>query len=66
MRIAVADDIAEERRMLRDRLEHSLSDHSVHADIYEFENGESFLAASEKERFTVAFNAQRLVSVYGR
>lgn len=55
MRIAIVDDITEERKKLRDRLEHSLSNHSVYADIFEFENGECFLAAFEKKRFTVVF-----------
>lgn len=55
MRIAIVDDIAEERKQLRDRLEYSLSNHSVYTDIFEFEDGQSFLAASEKEHFTVVF-----------
>lgn len=55
MRIAIVDDIADERMRLRDRLEGSLTRRSVCADIFEYENGENFLAVSEKERFTVVF-----------
>ncbi len=55
MRIAIVDDIANERKLLRSRLENELAHHFVHADVSEYENGESFLAAAEKEPFTVAF-----------
>ncbi len=55
MRIAIVDDIADERKRLRERLEESLKRRSVCADIFEYENGEGFLSASEKEHFTVVF-----------
>ncbi len=55
MRIAIVDDIAEERKLLRKRLENELAYRFVHVDVYEHESGESFLAAAEKEPFTVVF-----------
>ena len=42
MRIAIVDDIASERTLLRDRLEQQLGRRGVHADLTEFENGEIF------------------------
>ena len=38
MRIAIVDDIASERTLLRDRLEQQLGRRGVHADLTEFEN----------------------------
>ncbi len=55
MRIAIVDDIAAERQTLRGRLEKALALRSLHADIFEFESGEAFLAAAEKEAFAVSF-----------
>ena len=55
MRIAIVDDIAEERTLLRERVEKQLSLRSVSARYFEYENGEDFLAAAEKEPFTVVF-----------
>lgn len=55
MRIAIVDDIASERKLLRDRLDALLSSRLLYAEIFEYENGESFLTASWKERFTLAF-----------
>ncbi len=53
MRIAIIDDIESERKELRGRVERSLQRRSFCADIFEYERGEDFLTASEKERFTV-------------
>ena len=48
MRIAIVDDIASERTLLRDRLEQQLGRRGVHADLTEFENGETFLKAAKE------------------
>ena len=45
MRIAIVDDISEERTLLRNRLESQFSRRNVHTDILEYENGETFLTA---------------------
>ena len=55
MRIAIVDDIAEERILLRNRLECQLSRRGIHSDFTEFENGEDFLLASKERPFTVLF-----------
>ena len=55
MRIAIVDDIAGERELLRSRLEKQLLSHTIHADITEYENGEDFLAAAKKQPFTLVF-----------
>lgn len=55
MRIAIVDDIAEERKLLYNWLENVLSRRSVHADIFEYENGEDFLAAAKEQPFTISF-----------
>lgn len=55
MRIAIVDDIMSERKNLRDRLGIQLSRHSLHAEIFEYENGESFLTAAEYEHFHIVF-----------
>ncbi len=55
MRIAIVDDIEEERRLLRGRLEGQLTRRAVHATLYEYESGEAFLNAAEQEPFTVVF-----------
>ena len=55
MRIAIVDDIASERTLLRDRLEQQLGRRGVHADLTEFENGETFLKAAKERPFTVLF-----------
>lgn len=41
MRIAIVDDISEERTLLRNRLESQFSRRNVHTDIFEYENGET-------------------------
>ena len=55
MRIAIVDDISEERTLLRTRLESQFSRRNVHIDIFEYENGETFLTAAKECPFTVVF-----------
>ena len=55
MRIAIVDDLAAERALLKDRLEQQLHRRNVQADILEYESGETFLEAARKEPFTAAF-----------
>lgn len=55
MRIAIVDDVAEERSLLRSRLESQVKVRFLHADILEFDSGEAFLAAAREQSFTVLF-----------
>lgn len=55
MRIAVVDDIASERKLLCRRLTEQFARRGVHADLFEYENGESFLAGAKERPFTVVF-----------
>ena len=55
MRIAIVDDISEERTLLHNRLESQFSRRNVHTDIFEYENGETFLTSAKECPFTVAF-----------
>ena len=55
MRIAIVDDLAAERALLKDRLEQQLHRRNVQADILEYESGEKFLEAVRKAPFTAAF-----------
>ena len=55
MRIAVVDDIKEERTLLHGWLYSQLSRRNVSADIVEFESGEEFLLAAKERPFTVLF-----------
>ena len=55
MRIAIVDDIKHERTLLRNRLEHQLSRRQLTADLFEYENGETFLDAAKERPFTAAF-----------
>ena len=55
MKIAIVDDISEERTLLRNRLESQFSRRNVHTDIFEYENGETFLTAAKECPFTVVF-----------
>ena len=55
MRIAIVDDLAEERALLRQRLEHQLACRSVQAELLEFASGEEFLAAEKAAPFTAVF-----------
>ncbi len=55
MRIAIVDDMAQERQLLRQRLEHSLEARGIPGELTEFESGEAFLEAARQQRFTAAF-----------
>ena len=55
MRIAIVDDFAEDRALLRKRLERQLQRRSVQADFFEYESGEAFLAAEKEQRNTALF-----------
>lgn len=55
MRIAIVDDITEERTLLHSRLNQEFVRRGVHADFTEFENGEDFLSAAKQCPFTVLF-----------
>ena len=55
MRIAIVDDLAAERALLKDRLEQQLHRRNVQADILEYESGEKFLEAVREAPFTAAF-----------
>ena len=55
MRIAIVDDLAAERTLLKGRLEWQLQRRNVQADILEYESGEIFLEAARKAPFTAAY-----------
>ena len=55
MLIAIVDDLVNERALLRNRLEQALNGRSVQTDICEYANGEAFILAAEKQRFSAAF-----------
>lgn len=55
MRIAIVDDIAEERSLLTMWLKDQLGSRNVHADFFEYERGEDFLKAAGKSPFTILF-----------
>ena len=55
MRIAIVDDLADERTLLKTRLERQLALRGVQAELLEFESGEAFLAAEKERRFSAAF-----------
>lgn len=55
MKIAIVDDIAEERSLLRSRLENQFTQRKVHAEIYEYESGEAFLDAAKVQGFAIVF-----------
>ena len=48
MRIAIVDDIKEERAVLYGWLSNQLSKRNIPGDFVEFESGEEFLAAAKK------------------
>ena len=65
MRIAIVDDIKEERDKLADVLTKQLSRRGIHVNLFEFENGEDFLIAAKERPFTVVFLAMHyLVKPY--
>ena len=55
MTIAIVDDIAEERALLRKRLEKISLQKNIEFHCCEYENGEAFLEASKNQNFTVLF-----------
>jgi len=52
MRIAIVDDLAEERALLKERLSRLLGLRGAEAELLEFESGESFLSAEKKRRLS--------------
>ena len=73
MRIAIVDDIKEERDKLADVLTKQLSRRGIHVNLFEFENGEDFLIAAKERPFTVVFlfpvsncRAKQLLTEIGR
>ena len=55
MRIAIVDDLSDERRLLRGRLENAFKRRNVRMEILEYENGEAFINAAMQDRFSAAF-----------
>ena len=55
MRIAIVDDIKEERDKLADVLTKQLSRRGIHVNLFEFEKGDDFLIAAKERPFTVVF-----------
>jgi len=55
MRIAIVDDIASARTILRNRLKTQLCRCALYAEIREFESGEAFLSAAKQEHFELVF-----------
>lgn len=55
MRIAIVDDLAAERTLLKDRLRRQLQRRTVQANILEYESSETFLEAAREAPFTAAF-----------
>ena len=55
MNIAIVDDIAAERALLRSRLERQLSRRNIQANLLEYETGEAFLSSCAKLQFAVLF-----------
>lgn len=55
MKIAIVDDIAGERTLLRRRLQRQFAQRGIRAEFFEYENGTAFLTAAAKQPFTVLF-----------
>ena len=55
MNIAIVDDIAAERALLRSRLERQLSRRNIQANLLEYDTGEAFLSSCAKLQFAVLF-----------
>lgn len=55
MNIAIVDDIASERALLRGRLERQLSKRNIQPSLLEYESGKAFLSACENTQFAVLF-----------
>lgn len=55
MKIALVDDSDAERTLLKNQLERQLNRRNVQAALFEYKNGEDFLADEKKHCFTVVF-----------
>lgn len=55
MRIAIVEDIAEERKLLRSRLETQFEKRGIYAELVEFENGEDFWLRQRNAHFQYCF-----------
>ena len=55
MRIAIVDDLAAERALLKSRLEQQLHRRTIQAELLEYASGEEFLEAENAQPFTAAF-----------
>lgn len=55
MRIAIVDDIPEERNLLQERLKTLFSKRNLCVEFFLYESGEDFLANAEQEAFSVVF-----------
>lgn len=55
MNIAIVDDIAEERTVLRNRLVNQFNRRSTQINIYEYANGEDFLSNFRNKNITIVF-----------
>ena len=55
MRIAIVDDISEERKLLQDRLEVWLLRYTLCAEIFQYKSGKDFLTAASKTPFSLVF-----------
>ena len=55
MNIAIVDDIAAERALLRSRLERQRSRRNIQANLLEYDTGEAFLSSCAKLQFAVLF-----------
>lgn len=55
MRIAIVDDLKEERNLLIERLTKQLNPRHLHTEIFEYENGEDFLKIAKANPFSVVF-----------
>ena len=55
MRIAIVEDIATERKLLKDRLDGQLSRLALEAEISAFSSGTAFLPAAREEQFDLVF-----------
>ncbi len=55
MRIAIVDDEASERKMLRERVQMQLARYFLYAEFMEFADGTAFLTAARSKRFDLVF-----------
>lgn len=55
MRIAIVDDQAKDRALIRQQLQEQFFQRDIRADLFEFDRAESFLQAAQSNPFTIAF-----------